>query len=147
MALVNKVQMTLYPHSLCYISSAEQAMPFVKRVGSPNVKLAVHLCHEVRAGNGARIGEVVKNVRQYIGAATIAGTDSVADFTSALKMDTTTIKPLDRGNYDVRIFLRALKVNRYKGPIGFINFKIAEKPEDYLDRSMRIWRKFKTEIL
>lgn len=145
-ASLHGVPVTLYPHSLCYIASAEQALPFVKKMNNPNLKLAVHLCHEIRAGNGARISDVIKKVKGYISFATLSGTDSTADFSSLYRMDTTTIKPLDRGNYDVKKFLRALKSVHYNGPIGFINFKINEEPKDYLSRSLVAWNKMKDEV-
>jgi sugar phosphate isomerase/epimerase len=140
------VQVTLYPHSLCYIASAEQALPFVERNQSSNLKLAVHLCHEIRAGNGARINEVVQRVKQHIGFVSICGTDSVADWSTPLRMDTTTIKPLYRGNYDVRKFLRSLKSARYRGPVAFINFTIKDDVSEYLSRSIQTWNKLKQEI-
>ena len=142
---LHHVKVTLYPHSYSYVATAEEALPFIKRINSPNLKLAVHLCHEIRAGNGARIAEVVKNVRGFIGYATLCGTDSIADLSDWYKMDTTTIKPLDRGNYDVRKFVKALTVNKFEGPIGFINFKIEEDPEKYLSRSIMTWRKLQYE--
>lgn len=146
-ASLKNVPVTLYPHSTCYIETAEQALPFVIRNHSSNLKLAVHLCHEIRYGNGGRLIEVLKNVRPYIGYVTLSGTDSVANFKSPLSMDTSTIKPLYRGNYDLRIFLTSLKSVHYTGPIGFINFKITDDVPTYLNLSIVTWNKLKKEIL
>lgn len=145
-AAAHKVPVILYPHSELYIETAEQALPFVLRNKSPNLKLAVHLYHEIRAGNTARITEVLQNVKPYIGCVTLAGTDSITVFKTGLRMDTTTIKPLYRGNYDLRKFLSALKAVDYKGPVGFINFKITDSLPVYLSGSILTWNQMKKEI-
>jgi len=134
------VQVVLYPHSKCYIASAEEALPFIEKIGHPNLKLAVHLCHEIRAGNGSRMEQVFERVKDPIGAVTLAGTDSVADFSAPKLMDSSTIKPLGQGNYDFNLFIEPLRNSGYKGVVGFINFKIEEDPETYLDASMKVWR-------
>ncbi len=139
------VRVILYPHSLCYIASAEAALPFVEKINAPNLKLAIHLCHEIRAGNGNRMDEVFEHVKGKIGAVTLAGTDSVADFTSNLTMDKSTIKPIDAGNYDLRKFILPLLKSDYMGKVGFINFKIEENPETYLKHSIRVWESLLTK--
>lgn len=146
-AAINKTPIVLYPHSSCLIESAEQAMLYVKRNGSAWLSLAVHLCHEIRAGNGKRMSEVINTVKPYIGAVTLAGTDSVADYTNAFTRDTSTIKPLDRGNFDLTGFLTSLKHANYNGPIGFINFKIPDKPAVYLKNSIVKWNALKSKVL
>ena len=144
-AKTKNVSVILYPHSTCYIASAEEALPFVKKVNSPNLKLAVHLCHEIRAGNGNRLNEVFEHVKSYIGAVTLAGTDSVADFSKPFMMDKSTIKPIGQGNFNMQHFIQPLKNSGYKGKIGFINFKIEDDPKTYLENSMQVWKSlFKT---
>lgn len=144
-ATEKKVSVTLYPHSTCYFASAEQALPLVKRINSPNLKLAVHLCHEMRAGNTNRMNEVVQNVAPFIGFVTLAGADKEVNRKNAYTMDKSTIKPLGEGEYDLSTFLIALKSINYKGPVGFINFKIDENkaPKEYLPASLQTWKKLK----
>ncbi len=103
------VPVTLYPHSLCYFFSAEQALPMVKKINNPNLKLAVHLCHEMRAGNAYRMDEVVNNVRDYISFVTLAGADKDVDMTTPGTMDRSTIQPVDQAEYDPSGFLKSLK--------------------------------------
>jgi sugar phosphate isomerase/epimerase len=140
-AKTKKVKVILYPHSYCYIASAEGALPFVKKINDKNLQLAVHLCHEIRAGNGARMNDVFENVKPYIGAVTLAGTDSVADFSKPKLMDASTIKPIGQGNFNMKNFIEPLLKSNYKGKVGFINFKIEEDPETYLKSSMLEWVK------
>ena len=134
------VNVVLYPHSKCYIESAEEGLPFVQRLNRPNLGLAVHLYHEIRAGNGDRIEEVVQNVAPYIRAVTLAGTEPEADFTTPLSMDMSTIQLLDQGSYDLGRFVRAIESSGYRGPYTLMNFTFKEDPADYLDRCLAFWR-------
>lgn len=140
-AKAKKVKVILYPHSKCYLASAEEALPFVQKINDPNLKLAVHLCHEIRAGNGSRINEVFEHVKGYIGAVTVAGTDSVADFSKPVLMDKSTIKPIGQGNFNMANFIEPLRKSGFKGMVGFINFKIEDDPEIYLENSISVWKK------
>lgn len=140
-AKAKKVKVILYPHSNCVISSAEQALSYLRKINDKNLKLAVHLCHEIRAGNGSRLNAVFENAKSYIGAVTLAGTDSVADFSKPKLMDTSTIKPIGQGNFDMQKFIIPLLKSHYKGLVGFINFKIEDDPESYLKSSLMEWKK------
>ena len=117
-----KVPVTLYPHSWCYFYTAEQSLPMVKKINHPNLKLALHTCHEQKAGNGNRLDEVVYNVKDYLSFVTIAGASKELDTTSRRSLDRGTIMPLEDGNFDYTSFFKALKTANYKGPVGYINF-------------------------
>ncbi len=146
-AASKKVKVILYPHSWCYFYSAEQSLPMVKKINHPNLTLAVHTCHELKAGNGDRLDAVVNNVKEYIGAVTIAGAAAEPDATSRRTMDRTTILPLEDGVYDLAPFLKALKKINYKGPVGYINFGFDKKPEQYLLKSMKEWKRLQGNYL
>ncbi len=135
------VEVVLYPHSDCYISSAEEALPFVEKINKPNLKLALHLYHEVRAGNGSRIAGVFEKVKHQLGAVTLAGTDIEADYSNSKTRDTSTIKPIGFGNFDLTKFILLLKKSKYSGTVAFMNFGIMEIPEVYLARSLVEWKR------
>jgi sugar phosphate isomerase/epimerase len=141
------VPVTLYPHSWCYFDTSESSLPMVKKIDHPNLKLAVHTCHELKAGNAGRLAEVVNNVKGYISFITIAGAAKQVDMTSRKSMDRTTIQPLEDGKYDYSPFLKALKSIDYNGPVGYINFGFDKEPEDYLPKSLAEWKRLKTEYL
>lgn len=141
------VPVTLYPHSWCYFYTAEQSLPMVKKINHPNLKLAVHTYHELKAGNTGRLAEVVFNVKDYISFVTIAGASKVTDMTSRKSMDATTIQPLEDGEYDFGPFLKALKDANFKGPVGYINFKFNKAPDDYLPKSLAEWNRLKNKYL
>lgn len=141
-AVNRSVEVILYPHSSTYFESVEEALPMVGKINDPNLKTALHLYHEVRAKNGGRIHEVVKTSIGRLGAVTLAGTDSVADYRSPLARDTSTIKPLGRGSYDVKAFLDTLQHYEYQGFVGLMNFSIKEDPHEYLPRSRQLIREY-----
>jgi sugar phosphate isomerase/epimerase len=144
-AAQNKVEVILYPHSDCYIASAEEALPFVEKINAPNLKLALHLYHEVRAKNGDRIDEVFEKVKHHLGAVSLAGTDRVADYTNKKTRDLSTIKTLGLGNFDLTTFITALRKSEYKGSVALMNFGITEAPEIYLPRSLAEWNSLVTK--
>jgi hypothetical protein len=139
-ATLNKVEVILYPHSGTYFESSEEALVFADKIDHPNLKLAFHLYHDIRAGHGSRIPEVFENIKHRLSAVTLAGTDSIADFTTKFTRDTTTIKPLGRGNYDMNNFVEILSNSGYTGSVGFMNFKL-KHPTVYLPKSKEIWDK------
>jgi len=141
------VTVVLYPHNNCYFPTAESALPMVRRLDRPNLGLALHLCHELRAGNGDRIEEVAAAVAPYVRFASISGADSVVDWTTPALMSSSSIKPLDEGGYDLQRYVNALRAAHYQGPVGFINHTIAEEPKDYLARSIKSWKQFEKASL
>jgi len=141
-AAEKNVPVTLYPHDKCYYYTAEQALPVVKRINHPNLKLALHLCHEMKAGNVDRLDEVVNNVHEYISFVTLSGSDKVVDRSSPRSVDRSTIKPLNKGDFDIYNFIEPLKKVAYKGPVGLLNFKIDKDypMDDYLLESLKKWK-------
>ncbi|SNR43632.1 Sugar phosphate isomerase/epimerase [Lutibacter agarilyticus] len=142
-----KVPVTLYPHSWCYFYSAEQSLPMVEKINHPNLKLALHTCHELKAGNGNRLDEVVINVKDYLSFVTIAGASKKMDTTSRRSMDNSTIMPLEDGDFDYAPFFKALKTINYKKPVGYINFGFEKEPEQYLPESLEEWGVIKSNYL
>jgi len=139
------VRLVLYPHGGCVFSSAEegaQLLDSLRRWGHPEVRLSIHLCHELKAGNADRIGEVVAKVAPYLEFASVSG----ADADTYGKNDdnwASAIKPLDRGTYDVRPYLEALAKAGYKGPIQLHTYNL-KGPDDpaydhHLERSRTKW--------
>lgn len=141
------VELVLYPHFGLAFDSVENTLPLLRRLNRPNVKLSIHLCHELKAGNENRLDEIVAAAAPYLALASINGTDTgeiirrdkPADWSHA-------IRPLDEGNYDVRDYLRALRRHGYRGPILLHTFGIKAPPEDHLARSMRRWQEIQKQL-
>lgn len=142
-AASKSLKVTLYPHSKNMIASAEEALVYVEKINSPNLDLAVHTCHELRAGNANRIEEVLEKVKDYLGYVTIAGADNIPNLsTNSGEWESSTLKPLYRGNFDLTRVLRKLRSLDYNGSIGFINHRITETPDSYLPLSKTTYDKW-----
>ncbi|MEN8882522.1 MAG: hypothetical protein ABF263_09370 [Polaribacter sp.] len=157
------VGMTLYPHFNTFYEDAEQIIPVVNRVnasiGEPYLKISIHLCHELRAGNGERMDEVVENVGDLLAYVSISGADAVPNTSNNREFTASTLRllywgdesidPNQAGNdaYDITKFIKALKDNSYKGPVAMINFKLDNALDDYLPKSIVKWNQLKNEYL
>ena len=136
------VTLVIYPHGGCAIDRAEQAKALLPQINRTNVKISIHLCHEIMAGNGARIAAVVAAVKNDIVLASISGS-SIAVYPDDNWAHQ--IQPLDMGDYDIRPFLQALADAGYSGPIELHTYNLGDPgevpaPTDHLTRSMRKWR-------
>jgi sugar phosphate isomerase/epimerase len=136
------VTLVIYPHGGAAIDRAEQAKALLPQINRANVKISLHLCHEVMAGNGARIAEVVAAVKNDIVLASISGS-SVAVYPDDNWAHQ--IQPLDRGDYDIRPFLHALATAGYSGPLELHTYNLGDPgatptATDHLSLSLKKWR-------
>lgn len=140
------VKLVLYPHGGCVISSAEEGLQIIDSLkirGTTNVRLSIHLCHELKAGNRSRLPQVVAKVASYLDFATVSGADSNTygkdddNWASA-------IKPLDQGTFDASLFLKALASVNYVGPIELHTYNLkspdAANYDGHLERSLEWWK-------
>ena len=118
----NGVKTAIYPHSYCLINSAEEALPLVKKLDNPDLSIVFQLCHEMRAGKTLRLREVLEIAAPYVSAMTLSGYDTEIDWATRRTMTYSTIKPLDRGNFDWKGFLADAEHAGIHVPIAFINF-------------------------
>lgn len=117
-------ELVIYPHDNTRILSADAALEVINDVNKPNVFLAVHLCHELRAGNGNSISQVIARVAPYIKAATISGAN-LAEIGNVSGWNDV-IKPVGDGTYDLQPFYDGLYASGYKGPVGIHSFGIKD---------------------
>lgn len=141
--------LVLYPHVSSTFESSEEALALLLRLRSDpdfantpkipgSVRLSVHLCHELKMGNRDRLADIVKSVAPYCALATVSGTEPAPR--SDPTWDTS-IMPLDRGLYDVRLFLQALATAGYTGPMELHTYNLPNpKYDDHLERSLLRWR-------
>lgn len=140
-ARAHRVPVALYPHSTCFVSSAEEALAFMQDLDCPDVSVVLHLCHELRARNGARLAEVVRNVGSRISAISISGASAEVDFSTPRTRDHSTIQPLHTSVFDWAALIKATDAAGLQVPVSFINFKIAAPPSEYLPLSLAAWRR------
>jgi sugar phosphate isomerase/epimerase len=140
-AAEHHVPIALYPHSRCFVSSAEEALTIITQIDRPELSIVLHLCHERRAHNDGRLAEVVRKVGSRVSAISISGGAAEVDFTTPGTMDRTTIRPLDESAFDWAGFIAMTDAAGLRVPVAFINFKIPAPVTDYLPRSLAAWRR------
>jgi sugar phosphate isomerase/epimerase len=130
------LRVVLYPHKGFHLATAEQALPLLRAVDRPNVGLTVNLAHELAAGNGARLPEIIRLVAPNLEMVSLNGaTDAPAPGWS------NHIKLLGTGTYDVAVLIRTLGDVGYRGPVGLQFYNVPGDPQENLAASIRSWRK------
>lgn len=132
------VKIALYPHYGFHVATARDALRLLKMVDRPNVGVTLNLCHELRAGNEAELGAILQEAAPHLYLVSINGADHAGDWDKL-------IQPLDRGEFDIRAFLKKLKAAGYTGPIGLQCFNVRGDLRENLARSMAAWKKLLSE--
>jgi sugar phosphate isomerase/epimerase len=141
---VQNVPLVLYPHAGSTFVDAEEALALIREMNRPEVKLSLHISHELMAGNGPRMEEVIAKVAPYIALASINGVDSAPDYTKA-SFDIT-IMPLNQGSYDVRPYVASLVRHGYRGPFLEHTWGFKSPPEQHLAACMQAWQKISADV-
>lgn len=137
------LRVALYPHFGMYISTAEDALRVLPKVGRKNVGVTVNLCHELMSGNGDRLQEIAKKAAPHAYLATVCGADYGPDF----KADWSNyIKPLGQGHYDVCGYVKALREAGYKGPIGLQCYMAKGDIKENLKNSLATWKQYSAQL-
>ena len=134
-----KLRIAIYPHYGNNVATAERAYEIVRLIDRPNVGLSLNLCHELRAGNGTRLLEIVEKVADNLMMVTIHGAYKV-DKINPKNPWAKLIRPLDEGDFELVNLLKKLKDVGYTGPIGQQCWSIKLEPEVNLERSVLVWR-------
>ena len=134
------VPVVLYPHHGFRIATAEQALPIVELLALPNVGLSINLCHELRAGNGPRLSQIIRATAKHLRLVSINGAEPAGEAWNAL------IKPLGEGSFDVLGMLRELHHVGYVGPIGLQCYAVPGNQRENLQRSLATWRAYRMAI-
>jgi len=128
------VKVALYPHHGFHVATARDAVRLVKKVDRGNVGVAINLCHELRAGNAAKLGDIVKEAAPHLFLVSINGADREGGWDKL-------IRTLDQGEFDVPAFLKQLAAAGYTGPIGLQCYNVKGDQRENLKTSMAAWRK------
>ena len=127
LAKVSEIRVALYPHAGFHVATLDDALRVIEKVGRDNVGLTFNLCHELKAGNGPRIDELLEKAAPRLFYVSINGAESDGDWDRL-------IQPLGDGAFDVYAVLKKLKTLRYTGPVGLQCYNVRVTPE-------RIWRR------
>ena len=143
MSKAAEVEFVLYPHDNTTVQSAEEALVYIDKLNRSEVYISLHLCHEIRAGNGERLTEVAQKIKPYLRLPSISGANS--SYVEDGKDWSDSIKALDEGDYDTSKLLQALNDIEYKGPIILHTFGLQKGEADHHHRSMKRYLELQTE--
>jgi sugar phosphate isomerase/epimerase len=141
------VELVIYPHfsggrnplNVNLIETAEEALPYVEEIGSDNLFISLHLCHEIKGGNGDRLDEVAAKIKPWLRLPSINGADIDAEHE---KIGWTRgIQPLTMGDYDSSKLLKALKSVDYEGPVILHTFGLQKAAADHHQTSFKRFQK------
>ncbi|MBK9139799.1 MAG: sugar phosphate isomerase/epimerase [Verrucomicrobia bacterium] len=130
-------QLLLYPHQGSWIERIEDSVRVAEKVDRPNVGVMFNLCHWLRVDPSRDYRPLLQRALPRLWAVSING----ADTHDSQPGWTRYIQPLDRGDFDVAGFLRALHELGYRGPVGLQCYGIEGDAREHLARSLAAWRR------
>ena len=135
------IELVLYPHYGDLMETAEEMIPFLEEVQNGNVFLSLHLCHELRAGNGDRLDEIAAKIKPWLRLPSINGADiDVVNEDNEAVGWKRAIQPLTLGDYDSSKLLKALKSIGYEGPVVLHTWGLQEAAADHHHTSFKRFR-------
>jgi sugar phosphate isomerase/epimerase len=133
MAAENGLRVALYPHASFWLEKVEDGIRVAKKVDRKNVGVTFNLCHWLRTEDENNMRSLINSAMPNLFIVSINGADSGGEDWKTL------IQTLDRGNFNMRRFLRTLNRAGYNGPIGLQCYGIGGDAYDNLKRSMDAW--------
>ncbi len=131
------LRISLYHHVNDWTEGLPFTLEVVRRVDHPQVGANFNLCHWLKTEGDRDYRPVLREHAAKIFAVTINGAQTNASvWTDGL------IQPLDRGDFDNRQLLAALRDSGYDGPIGLMCYGIGGDAREHLARSMAVWRQW-----
>jgi sugar phosphate isomerase/epimerase len=107
------------------------------------VGVTVNLCHELLAGNGTRLDEVIRIASPWLNLVSVNGASPIPG-KGPKAWDTL---PLGSGTFDTEAFLRTLWKSGYRGPVGHQFYNVKGDDVDKLTRAIQAWKKVKPGIM
>ena len=125
----------LYPHADFWLERVDDAVRVAAKVNRRNVGVTFNLYHWLKTDSPANMESAIKKAMPYLSVVTINGMTAAGS-----------IETLDGGTFDVYKFLKTLKREGFKGPIGLQGYGIAGDVRVNLRRSMEAWRGFSQRL-
>jgi sugar phosphate isomerase/epimerase len=139
-AAKHELQVAIYPHDNTFVSTGKYALRLAKLVDRDNLGMSINVCHELKAGNGDKLQELVKDSIDSLFLVSINGADQVT-YPNREKNWQKLIQPVGEGDFDLIPFLKQLRDANYTGPIGVQCYQIPGEIEAILKTSREGWSK------
>jgi sugar phosphate isomerase/epimerase len=137
-AAKHELRVAIYPHDNTFVSTGEYALRLAKLVDRDNLGMSINVCHELKAGNGDKLQELVKDSIDSLFLVSINGADQVID-PNREKNWQKLIQPVGEGDFNLVPFLKQLRDSNYRGPIGVQCYQIKGEIEPILRISRDGW--------
>jgi sugar phosphate isomerase/epimerase len=138
------VKLCVYPHVNTYCETVAHSVKLARMVNRKNYGAAMNLCHLLKVEGPEGIEDKIKEFTLYLFAVNICGADD--GDTRQLGWDRL-IQPLGQGSFDTYRFVKALRDNGYKGPIGLQCYNLKGDATETLKQSMQTWREYQNKYL
>jgi len=145
MAAEKKLRVCIYPHINFYVETTADALRLVRKVGRPNVGVALNLYHTV-AFHLARCGSEDFDMARLLDEAMPRLMLVSINGISRQKNGDAGLERLDRGDYDLERFLSLLNQAGYSGPVALQSYNVKGDLEENLAKSMAVWRQMSGKI-
>ncbi len=140
------VRVAIYPHANNYVETGRHALKLAQAVGRKNFGMSINVCHELKAGRGSDLVDLVKDSIDHLFLVSINGADRVAE--PQRERDwSRLIRPLDEGDFDLQPMLGQLYASGYKGPIGLQCYQVKGDTDELLRRSIRAWHELVAQVV
>ncbi len=139
LAAASDLDVVLYPHFGFCVADIEDAVRITQKADRKNVGVTFNLCHELRAGNEQRFGELLEQAAPYLRLVSINGADHEGDWDRL-------IRPLGEGAFDVYALLKKLQTIGYDGPIGLQCYAVKGDPIENLRKSIAQWILYRARL-
>lgn len=137
MAAAAGLRVCLYPHIDFHVETAADAMRVIEAAGEPNVGVTLNLYHTL-AFHWKRCGTdefdfaaLIRRILPRLWLVSINGMERTASSVNVAR--------LDRGDYDLGPFLRALNEAGYRGPVSLQCYRVAGDIEENLRAARAKW--------
>lgn len=143
-AAESNLDVSIYPHAGFYAATAREALRLVEQVDRENLGVTLNLCHELMAGNGDELPQIIEEVAPHLSVVTINGADhkKKGEKTGWDRL----IQPLGQGDFDVYGHLARLEAAGYDGPIGLQCYGLKGDPVEHLKQSMAAWKAYRVRL-
>jgi sugar phosphate isomerase/epimerase len=137
-AAKHELRVAIYPHDNTFVSTGKYALRLAKLVDRDNLGMSINVCHELKAGNGDKLQELVRKSIESLFLVSINGADRVTD-PNREKNWQKLIQPVGEGDFNLVPFLKQLNESHYSGPIGVQCYQIKGEIEPILRTSRDGW--------
>ena len=136
------VKLCVYPHTGFYCETVAHSIKLAKMVDRKNFGASLNLCHLLKVEGSEGIDSKIKESAPFLFAVNICGADD--GDTRKFGWDRL-IQPLGQGSFDTYRFVKLLRDNGYRGPIGLQCYNLKGDASETLSRSMEIWKEYKKQ--